>query len=258
MGNVTYTLDAHVATIVLSNEARFNAMSLAMWQQLAVLLKEMKADDAVRVLVLRGQGDRAFVSGADISEFGEQRNTAQGVAAYDRAVDEAQTALAEFPCPVIAAISGICYGGGLGLALACDLRFASETAKFRMPAARLGLGYALKGVKRMVDVLGVANAGELFYTARVCNAHEALKIGLVSSVQDDCFSHAAETAAQISANAPLTIRAAKLAFQAVLAGSTDADALTVARAVQTCFESQDYTEGRQAFAEKRQARFVGR
>ena len=258
MGNVTYTLDAHVATIVLANEARFNAMSLAMWQQLAVLLTQLKADDSVRALVLRGQGDRAFVSGADISEFGEQRNSPAGVAAYDRAVDDAQTALAEFPRPVIAAISGICYGGGLGLALACDLRYASKTAKFRMPAGRLGLGYALKGVKRMVDVLGVANAGELFYTARVCDAQEALKIGLVSSVQDDCFLHAAETAAQISANAPLTIAAAKLAFQTVLAGSPDAGAQKVARAVQTCFESQDYTEGRQAFAEKRPARFIGR
>jgi enoyl-CoA hydratase/carnithine racemase len=258
MGNVTYTLDAHVATIVLSNEARFNAMSLAMWRQLAELLTQLKADDSVRALVLRGQGDRAFVSGADISEFGEQRNSPAGVAAYDRAVDDAQTALAEFPRPVIAAISGICYGGGLGLALACDLRYASKTAKFRMPAARLGLGYALKGVKRMVDVLGVANAGELFYTARICDAQEALKIGLVSSVQDDCFLHAAETAAQISANAPLTIVAAKLAFQTVLAGSPDAGAQKVAHAVQTCFESQDYTEGRQAFAEKRPARFIGR
>ncbi|MDO9279056.1 MAG: enoyl-CoA hydratase [Polaromonas sp.] len=258
MGNVTYTLDAHVATIVLSNEGRFNAMSLAMWQQLAALLGELKNNAAVRAVVLRGDGDRAFVSGADISEFGEQRNSPAGVAAYDRAVDEAQTALAGFPRPVIAAISGICYGGGLGLALACDIRYASKTAKFRMPAARLGLGYALKGVKRMVDVLGVANASELFYTARVCDAQDALKIGLVSSVQDDCFLHAAETAAQMSANAPLTIAAAKLAFLTVLAGSSDTDAEKVALAVKTCFESQDYTEGRQAFAEKRPARFVGR
>ena len=113
-------------------------------------------------------------------------------------------------------------------------------------------------VKRMVDVLGVANASELFYTARVCDAQNALKIGLVSSVQDDCFLHAAETAAQISANAPLTIAAAKLAFLTVLAGSTETDAETVALAVKACFESQDYTEGRQAFAEKRPARFVGR
>ncbi len=258
MGTVTYTLEAHVATIVLSNEGRFNAMSLAMWQQLAALLGELKNNAAVRAVVLRGDGDRAFVSGADISEFGEQRNSPASVVAYDRAVDEAQTALAGFPRPVIAAISGICYGGGLGLALACDLRYASKTAKFRMPAARLGLGYALKGVKRMVDVLGVANASELFYTARVCDAQDALKIGLVSSVQDDCFLHAAETAAQISANAPLTIAAAKLAFLTVLAGSSESDAEKVAQAVKTCFESQDYTEGRQAFAEKRPARFVGR
>jgi enoyl-CoA hydratase len=258
MGQITHSIDNHVATVVLANAARHNAMSLAMWRGLAALLAQLQADPDVRVVVLRGEGDKAFVSGADISEFAAERSTPEGVLAYDKAVDDAQTALANFPRPVISAISGICYGGGLGLALACDMRYAAPTARFRMPAARLGLGYALNGVQRMVDVLGATTASELFYTARVCDASDALRIGLVNAVHEDCFAHAAEVAAQIAANAPLTILAAKLAISALRTGEADAKARDVAHAVQVCFESADYAEGRQAFAEKRLPVFTGR
>lgn len=258
MGAVLHTIEGQVATVVLANEARMNAMSLSMWRELAALLETLRQSPDVRVLVLRGEGERAFVSGADISEFGANRTDPAGVAAYDRAVDEAQSALAGFPKPVIAAISGVCYGGGLGLALSCDIRYGAPNARFRMPAARLGLGYALKGVQRMVDVLGASNASDLFYTARVCDAAEAQRIGLLNAIADDVFSHAAEAAAQIAANAPLTIAAAKLALQAVLSGRCDAAADEVARAVQACFESSDYIEGREAFTQKRPPRFTGR
>ena len=173
MADVTHTLNGFVATITLSNPGRYNAMSLAMWMQLADTLDMLRSKVAVRVVILRGDGDKAFVSGADISEFNTQRNDPASVAVYDDAVDRAQTALAQFPCPVIAAISGICYGGGLGLAMACDMRYASPNARFRMPAARLGLGYALKGMKRLVDVLGVARTSEMFYTARVMDGATA-------------------------------------------------------------------------------------
>ena len=257
VGTVHLSIEAHIATVVLANEGRFNAMSLSMWRRLGQVLADLRADPSVRVLVLRGEGERAFVSGADISEFETQRSSPDGVAAYDAAVDQAQTGLAEFPRPVIAAISGICYGGGLGLALACDLRYAAPSARFRMPAARLGLGYALNGMQRMVDVLGAANASELFYTARVCDAQEALRIGLVNAVVPDCFAHAAQVAAQIAANAPLTIAAAKLAIQTVLSGRQEARAAEVALAVRRCFESRDYVEGRQAFADKRPPYFTG-
>lgn len=257
MAEVIHTLDGQVATITLRNEGRYNAMSLSMWLQLARTLKELDANPAVRAVVLRGDGDKAFVSGADISEFGAERNTAAGVVAYDQAVASAQEALSSLRCPVIAAVSGICYGGGLGLILACDLRYGSPSSKFRMPAARLGLGYAFKGVRRMVAVLGAAKASELFYTARVVNAGDAAAMGLLGSVQADVFAYAANTAAEIAANAPLTIRAAKLAINTLLSGDDGTATPQVDAAVEACFRSSDYTEGRAAFAEKRLPRFTG-
>jgi enoyl-CoA hydratase/carnithine racemase len=258
MTNVLCSIDGHVATITLRNEGRYNAMSMAMWQQLGTTLTVLEGDTNVRAVVLRGDGDKAFVSGADISEFGEKRNDPASVAAYDAAVANAQSSLAGFRCPIIAAISGICYGGGLGLVLACDIRYASPTAKFRMPAARLGLGYAYSGMKRMVAVLGVARASEVFYTASVYSADDALRIALVAGVHDDVFEAASKTAAMIASNAPLTIRAAKQAFSALLAGGEPADVAAVDAAVKACFKSEDYAEGRAAFAEKRTPQFVGR
>ena len=257
MAGVTHDVQSHVATITLSNPGRYNAMSLAMWAQLADTLDVLTHDAAVRAVILRGDGDKAFVSGADISEFDTQRNDPAHVAAYDAAVDRAQTALAEFPRPVIAAISGICYGGGLGLAMACDMRYAAPNTRFRMPAARLGLGYALKGMKRLVDVLGLARASEVFYTARVLDAAAAERFGVVNSVHDDVFAHAAQTGAEIASNAPMTIATAKRAFNTLLAGSLDADVKAVDAQVKACFASSDYAEGRKAFAEKRVPNFAG-
>lgn len=255
--DVLLSMDAHVATITFCNERRFNAMSLSMWLKLGDLLESLNQDTQVRALVLRGAGERAFVSGADISEFGEQRNDPASVANYDRAVSRAQGALAQFSSPVIAAISGICYGGGLGLVLACDLRYASETAKFRMPAARLGLGYAYAGVKRMMSILGPAKASEVFYTAKVFEAKEAYALGLLNGVEGDVFAKAHETAKLIAENAPLTIRAAKMAFNAALNGSNAKELEAVDEAVKACFKSKDYAEGRAAFAEKRTPLFRG-
>lgn len=257
MGQVLHHIEGRVATLVLDNEAKYNAMSLSMWRALADAVRRLREDDSVRVLVLRGQGLKAFVSGADISEFDQQRSSSDGVAAYDRAVDEAQTALAEFPKPTIAAISGICFGGGLGLALSCDLRYASADARFRMPAARLGLGYAWGGMKALVGALGPMNAAEAFFTARIYDAGQAQKLQIVQSVHDDVFTHVQHTAQLIAENAPLTLRAAKLA----LVGLRDpqaADVAAIDAAVKACFASDDYAEGRRAFAEKRTPRFQGR
>ena len=251
MAEVLLHTEGHVATITMRNEGRFNAMSMAMWLQLRETLDALDVEPTVRAVILRGDGDKAFVSGADISEFGEKRDDPASVAVYDAAVANAQGALAGFRCPVIAAISGICYGGGLGLVMACDLRYAAPNAKFRMPAARLGLGYAYAGIKRMVAILGIAKASEVFYTANVYTAADALRLGLVSSMTDDVFATAAETAAVIASNAPLTIRAGKQAFNALLSGGSHDDLAAVDEAVKACFKSEDYAEGRAAFAEKR-------
>ena len=257
MAQVHRHIEGHVATLTLDNEGKYNAMTLSMWRELAEAVQQLRADDAVRVLVLRGQGEKAFVSGADISEFEQQRNSSQAVQAYDQAVDAAQTALAEFPRPTIAAISGICFGGGLGLALSCDLRYGSSHSRFRMPAARLGLGYAWRGMKSLVGALGAMNAAEAFYTARIYDAAQARALGIVQSVHEDVFAHAAETAQLIAGNAPLTLRAAKLALIA-LRDEVQADTAAIDAAVQACFASEDYAEGRRAFADKRPPRFQGR
>lgn len=257
MAQVLHQIEGHVATLVLDNEPKYNAMTLSMWLELASLLERLRADSSVRVLLLRGQGEKAFVSGADISEFEQQRSGHEAVAAYDRAVDAAQTALAEFPRPVIAAIRGICFGGGLGLALSCDLRYCSADSRFRMPAARLGLGYAWRGMKALVGALGPMNAAEAFYTARIYDAPSAQALGIVQSVHEDVFTYASETAQLIAANAPLTLAAAKQALIG-LRDEARADVPAIEAAVKACFASQDYAEGRRAFAEKRTPRFLGR
>ena len=257
MADVTYSIEGYVATVTLSNPQRYNAMSLVMWTKLGDTLEALRADSNVRVVILRGDGDRAFVSGADISEFDSQRNTGAGVATYGAAVARAQGALEQFPRPVIAAISGVCFGGGLGLVLACDIRYAAPSAKFRMPAARLGLGYTLAGVHRMVAILGTARTAELFYTARVCDAGQAAQFGLVNELHVDVFAHAALVGAEIAANAPMTVAAGKLALNTLLSGVDDIGAASVDAAIKACFASEDYAEGRKAFAEKRPPVFKG-
>jgi len=249
----------------LSNPDKFNAMSLEMWLTLATHLRALHEDPTVRALVIRGDGDKAFVSGADISEFDRVRSAESGSGAYDRAVEDAQQALIGCSFPVIASIHGVCMGGGLGLALACDLRYASTTARFRMPAARLGLGYSLSGVRRMVDIVGAARAADLFMTARTFDAHEAERIGLVHSIYPAQTLDAvvAETVRNVASNAPLTLSLVKAAINLALAGNADPSnqseqaSIEIERRRQMCINSRDYVEGRRAFAEKREPRFTG-
>lgn len=248
-----------VATLTVCHPERRNAMTLAMWQQLATALRELEGT-GVRVLVLTGAGARAFVSGADISEFDQARDGEAAVAGYNQAVAQAQRMLAEFSAPTVALIQGACMGGGIGLALACDLRYASASARFRMPAARLGLGYSLADMRRLVDVVGAASAFDLFYTARILDAEQAERRGLVHErYADDDFARQTQARVRgIAANAPLSLRAAKAAILATMNPPAPARTEAIDALVRQCFDSADYAEGRRAFAEKRDPVFLGR
>ena len=256
MGVIHVAHEQHISVVTIDDAERYNAMSLSMWIDLKQAFDKIEGDTQVRAVILRGAGDKAFVSGANISEFETQRNSEASVAHYNQSVAQAQEAITRCRVPVIAAISGICYGGGLGLALSCDLRYASPPSKFRMPAARLGLGYGYKGIKSIVQNLGPTAAAEAFYTAKVYGATEAAQIGIVNAVHGHVFDHCAEVALQISQNAPLTVQAAKQAMLCIAAGDTSQIA-RIDQAVDTCFKSSDYAEGRKAFAEKRLPKFTG-
>lgn len=256
MGVIHQSKTQHIVNIVIDDAERFNAMSLSMWVDLKKAFDQVESDPSTRVVVLRGMGEKAFVSGANISEFETQRNSAESVANYNHCVAQAQDAIANCRVPVIAAISGICYGGGLGLALSCDLRYCAPNAKFRMPAARLGLGYGYEGMRSILKSLSPIAAAEAFYTAQVYDAEQAVHMGIVNAKHDDVFTHAADVAAQIAANAPLTIHAAKQAMLSLTQGHDD-DSARIDQLVDTCFKSNDYAEGRLAFAQKRAPQFTG-
>jgi len=247
-----------VAWLRVNNPERRNAMTLAMWKAIPQRIAQFEQDPAVRVVVLTGTGDKAFISGADISEFGQVRSTPADVEAYEAAVDAAEGALRNTRLPTIAAVNGLCYGGGLGMAASCDLRYAAKSARFCMPAARLGLGYGLSGVRVFIDLLGPAALKEVFFTGEPFDAAHAERIGFVNrSFSDAGFAdQVQERARLIAGNAPLTLQALKLAVQAVQSSDPAAERAAVA-AVQACFDSEDYQEGRRAFAEKRKPVFQG-
>jgi len=212
MGELIIRRDGPVGRVVFSNPAKYNAMSYDMWMALPRALKDFDADPSIRLVVLEGDGTKAFVSGADISQFESRRSDADGQASYNRAVEMAYLSPIACSKPVIAKIRGICMGGGLGLAAACDIRFCSDDARFRMPAARLGLGYNSIGVRRFLDVFGLQNTLDIFYTARIFGAADALKMGFVSRVETPAAldSVVDEWCAMVAANAPLTLKALKL------------------------------------------------
>ncbi|HEX3953208.1 MAG TPA: enoyl-CoA hydratase [Stellaceae bacterium] len=252
--------DGAVGRIIFNNPARHNAVSLEMWQALAAIIEDYNNDDAIRVIVLSGAGGKAFVSGADISEFKEKRNSAEAAAEYSRISEAGRHALAETPKPTIAMIQGYCIGGGLATAISCDLRIAAEGSKFGVPAAKLGLGYAYEGIKKLVDLVGPAYAREIFFTARQFSTDEALRMGLVNQVLpvDELEGYVDNYCKTIAGNAPLTVKASKAIVKEALKDAAKRDMELCERLVKECFASQDYTEGRTAFMEKRRPVFTGR
>jgi enoyl-CoA hydratase/carnithine racemase len=251
--------DGAVGSIVFSNPARYNALTFDMWAGLPGAIAAFDADPAIRVVVLAGDGEKAFVSGADISQFEQTRATPDAQATYNRAVELAYLAPLQAAKPVVAKIRGICMGGGLGLAAACDIRIASDDAVFRMPAARLGLGYGFVGMRRFVHVIGAANTADIFFSARTFDAADALHMGFVNRVVPaaDLDREVESYCRTIGENAPLSLAASKAAIRAVLADPADRDLATLDRMVDQCYRSEDYREGRTAFMEKRTPNFKG-
>jgi len=252
--------DGAIGWIMFNNPERRNAISLDMWQAVPPILDEYDRDDAIRVVVLKGAGDKAFVAGADISQFEKQRSSAESIAEYDRIAEAANLRLGEFRKPTIAMIHGFCIGGGVGVALQCDLRIAADTARFGVPAARLGLGYRWGGVKKLVDLVGPAFAKEIFLTARHFSAAEAAGMGLINRAvpEGELESYVRDYCALIAENAPLTMEAVKGVVSELLKPPPSFDRARCEAMVTRCFASQDYIEGRRAFMEKRKPAFAGK
>jgi len=258
-GRVAARRDGAIGWLVFDNPGRRNAVSLEMWEAIPRVLDDFAADADIRVVVLTGAGDKAFVSGADISQFEKERSNADAVKRYDEIGERAQASLAGYDKPVIAMIRGYCLGGGLNVANLCDLRIASDDARFGIPAARMGLGYRASSMKKLVDIVGKSAALEIMITARQFSAEEALRMGLVHKVVPVPELETATRAYcdMIAANAPLTMRASKRIIREVTRGG-GYDAATCEAWVKECFASEDYIEGRQAFMEKRKPVFKGR
>jgi enoyl-CoA hydratase len=244
--------------LVFNNPDRRNAVSVDMWEAIPKVLDRFAADPEIRVVVLTGAGDKAFVSGADISQFEKQRSSAEAVQQYEELAEQVQARLQTYDKPTIARIRGFCLGGGLNIAALCDLRICSDDSRFSIPAAKMGLGYRASSMKNLVDLVGAPFAREIMITARMFSAAEALTMGLVQKVVpvDTLDKTIAEYTEMIGANAPVTMRAAKRIIREVTKASYDV-AQTKAW-VKECFESEDYKEGRKAFMEKRKPLFRGR
>lgn len=245
--------------ITFNDPGRHNAVSVAMWEAIPLALAALQEDPAVRVVVLTGAGEKAFVSGANISQFDKQRSGEEAVQAYEKVAEAAQMALYDHEKPTIARIKGYCIGGGLNIALCCDLRIAAEGSSFSIPAGKLGLGYRMTAIRNLVSAVGPARALEIFLTAARFDAAQASELGLLHKVvaAGELDAAVEDYIGKISANAPLTLRAGKKMIRQLeqLGPDVDMDAMT--RLIMDCFESNDYREGRKAFAEKRAPVFTG-
>ena len=251
--------DNGVGYIGLNQPEKHNAITYEMWLGIAQAVDNFESDTDVRVIVVAGEGGRAFSAGADISQFEQKRGATDAIQTYNDAVDVAHQKLTRVSKPTIAKIAGYCIGGGLGTALCCDLRIASEDAKFGIPAAKLGLSYGYDGLKLLVNLIGPSHAKEILFTARHFSAVEAYDMELINRVmaKDELDGFVDHYAATMAGNAPLTIKATKHIIEE-LAKDPDARDLDLCqRLVDECFASEDYKEGRQAFMEKRRPAFRG-
>lgn len=254
------TIDGAIGRIVFNNPERRNAVAADMWAAIPGLFDQLEADPAVRVIVLRGAGDKAFVAGLDITQFEEKFSEAEAAARHSALTARAQARIADATKPTIAMINGFCIGAGVQIAANCDLRLAADTAMLAITAAKMGLGYPPQGLRRLVELIGPARVHDMVFTARQIPALEAQAMGLVNHVVPAAALEGAvrATCETIAANAPLTIAAVKQMVRQFQGALADIDAAACEALNRKCLDSADYVEGRRAFAEKRKPVFTGR
>jgi enoyl-CoA hydratase len=259
-GKIVAEKQGHLGRVIFDNVKKHNAMSKAMWDGLADTMESYDADDSVRVIVLEGAGDKAFVSGADISKFENERANLERTKEYGVSVNRAYASVQHALKPTIAKICGYCYGGGMGIAVCTDLRICSDVSSFCIPAAKLGVGYGHENTKVLMDLVGPSHTKEIFYTGRRFSAEEAWRMGLVTQVvakpELDAFVN--DYVDTMAGNAPLSLKTTNLIVNELLKDEDHRDMDLCHRLVDECAASQDIEEGRKAFMEKRKPEFVGR
>jgi enoyl-CoA hydratase len=259
-GKILKAVADGVGILTFNNPEKRNAMSIEMWDGVGQALTELRDDESVRVVVLTGAGDKAFVSGADISQFEKNRHNAQASEEYNRRSDAQRALLAHFPKPTIACIRGFCLGGGMQVAMSADMRFASDNSQFGIPAAKLGIAYGYDGLRNLVSLVGPSWARLIMYTGMRIDSAEAVRIGLVDRVVPDAelLNATMEIARTISGNAPLAIKAAKITIAQILKDPAGRDMNAIKDIGTACMDSEDFREGRRAFMDKRKPQFHGR
>jgi enoyl-CoA hydratase len=253
--------DGPIGWIIFNQPEKRNAMSQEMWQLMPGYVEDLAGDETIRVVVLRGAGEVAFVSGADISQFKDRRRNMADEAEYRKISVRGGEALAALTKPLLAMIHGYCIGGGVSMAISCDMRIAADDARFGIPAARLGLGYHYRGMEKLMKLIGPAYTKELFFTARTdFSAQDALRMGLVNQVvpKAELETFTRDYALKISRNAPLTMRTAKASVDQLVRPAAERDLALLDKLIAECFNSEDYQEGVKAFSEKRRPVFKGR
>ncbi|MEE2997844.1 MAG: enoyl-CoA hydratase [Pseudomonadota bacterium] len=249
-----------IGWMIYDQQAKYNAVTYDMRRAIPGIMADFEADDEIRVVVITGAGEKAFISGSDISQFDEKRSSEEARRRYDEASEMANLAMRNFPKPMIGMIHGFCLGAGVLTAMLCDFRIAAENAQFGAPPAKLGLGFGYSGVDDLVKLVGPAYAAEILFTGNRYDARDALKMGLVSRIvpYDELRESVREIATTIAANAPLTLKSVKTSIRNVQLDRRARDMKTVQAQIDACFASEDYKEGRQAFMDKRKPVFIGK